>query len=140
MTSCVFILHCCTQSLPFLFLKPYYMSPEIRRSRTPFDAHAVDVWALGPLLFLMVTGFPPFEIADDRDERYQFFSDGYFEQIVRGWNLGLSSNLLDLLQRMFFKNPRIRLSLEQVRQHPWMQGEEQLPPPLLTPVANSQER
>ena len=65
------------------------MSPEIRSNRSKFDGHAVDVWALGPILFLMVAGFPPFEIADLSDERFYHFSRGYFQQIVTNWNLGL---------------------------------------------------
>ena len=77
----------------------------------------------------MVAGFPPWEIADRMDEKFYFISNGYFEQTVRGWNLGLSADLIDLLQRMFFLNPRDRLSLEQVRAHPWMQGDVNPPPP-----------
>jgi len=109
--------------------KPYYMSPEIRQNKEPFDGHAVDMWAIGPILFLMVAGFPPWEIADNSDERFYYFSNGYLAQTVATWNLGLSADLIDLLQRMFFINPRDRLSLEQVRAHPWMQGEVQPPPP-----------
>lgn len=108
--------------------KPYYMSPEIRRNRSSFDGHAIDMWALGPVLFLMVAGFPPWEIADNSDERFYYFSNGYFAQTVASWNLGLSADLIDLLQRMFFINPTDRLSLDQVRAHPWMQGLTQPPP------------
>lgn len=109
--------------------KPYYMSPEIRANRQPFDAHAVDVWALGPILFLMVAGFPPWDIAHPGDERFYYISNGYFEQTVSEWNIGLSADLIDLLQRMFFLDPKSRLSLDQVRAHPWMQGERLPPPP-----------
>ncbi len=105
------------------------MSPEVRTNRQPFDGHAVDVWALGPILFLMVAGFPPFEIADNADERFYYLSNGYFAQTVQGWNIGLSADLVDLLQRMFFRDPRDRLSLAQVRAHPWFQGEVAMPPP-----------
>ncbi len=105
------------------------MSPEIRSNRSKFDGHAVDVWALGPILFLMVAGFPPFEIADLSDERFYHFSRGYFQQIVTNWNLGLSADLMDLLQRMFWLKPEMRLSLNQVREHPWMRGDQVSPPP-----------
>ena len=104
------------------------MSPEIRGGKPYFDGHAVDVWALGPILFLMTTGFPPFEIADNSDERFQYFTSGYLADVVRSWQLGLSADLLDLLQRMMWVNPENRLSLDQVRAHPWMQGR-MTPPP-----------
>ena len=87
------------------------------------------MWALGPILFLMCAGFPPWEIADNSDERFYFFSRGYLAQHVTSWNLGFSADLTDLLQRMFLIDPQDRLSLDQVRAHPWMQGERQPPPP-----------
>jgi len=99
--------------------KPYYMSPEIVRNDI-FDGYAVDLWALGPILFLMVTGFPPWERAIATDQRFTYFSTGFLQQIIEGWNLGLDPDLLDLLQRMFWRDPRMRLSLEQVREHPWV--------------------
>ena len=104
------------------------MSPEIRWGEQYFDGHAVDVWALGPILFLMTTGFPPFEIADKSDERFQYFTSGYLRDVVRNWNLGLSADLIDLLQRMMWVDARKRLSLDQIRAHPWMQGP-MAPPP-----------
>ena len=58
------------------------MSPEIRWGEQYFDGHAVDVWALGPILYLMTTGFPPFEIADNSDERFQYFTSGYLRDVV----------------------------------------------------------
>jgi serine/threonine protein kinase len=39
-----------------------YMSPEIHKNEA-FDGYAVDMWAAGVILFLMLTGFPPWERA-----------------------------------------------------------------------------
>jgi serine/threonine protein kinase len=36
------------------------------------------------------------------------------------WEIGLSGDAMDLLQRMLFIDPMDRLSLDQVRAHPWM--------------------
>lgn len=108
--------------------QPYYASPEIVKNIEPFDGHAVDVWALGPILFMMVCGFPPWERASSTDERYVSFSAGHFAAIAEHWNLGLSSDLVDLLKRLFWANPKQRLSLQQIRNHPWMNGPEQRPP------------
>jgi len=104
--------------------KPYYISPEIRNNWLNFDGHAVDIWALGPILFLMVLGFPPFEQANSHDERFQLMTSGYFGHLARSWNLDLTPNLICLLGRMFHLRPEERLSLEQIRAHPWIsQGE-----------------
>ena len=97
-----------------------YMSPEIYKNQEPFDGHAVDMWAAGVILFLMLTGFPPWERACMTDERFKYMTAGYLVQMLTEWNLGLSSDAMDLLQRMLFLDPKDRLSLEQVRAHPWM--------------------
>ena len=97
-----------------------YMSPEIYRDEEPFDGFAVDMWAAGVILFLMLTGFPPWERACQTDERFHYMSSGYLVQMLTEWDIGLSSDAMDLLQRMFFLDPKDRLSLEQVRAHPWM--------------------
>lgn len=109
-----------------------YMSPEIYKNQQPFDGHAVDMWAVGVILFLMLTGFPPWERACATDERFYYMTQGYLVQMLTEWNLGLSSDAMDLLQRMFWMDPQDRLSLEQVKAHPWMKRPEVLPPPAMS--------
>jgi len=38
--------------------KWYYLSPEVCLSEEPFDGPAVDLWAAGVILFIMLTGIP----------------------------------------------------------------------------------
>jgi len=97
-----------------------YMAPEIYRNEEPFDGFAVDMWAAGVILFLMLAGFPPWERACGTDERFHYMSGGYLVQMLTEWEIGLSSDAMDLMQRMLFLDPKDRLSLEQVRAHPWM--------------------
>lgn len=110
--------------------KPYYMSPEIAQSRGPFDGHTIDVWGTGPMLFLMVLGFPPWEDAISTDERFRTFSEGRLQIVFDSWNMTVNPDLVDLMQRMFFLDPTDRLSLEQILVHPWMQG------PMVRPTIN----
>jgi serine/threonine protein kinase len=105
-----------------------YMSPEIYRNVEPFDGFAVDIWATGVILFLMLTGFPPWERACDTDDRYKYMSAGYLVQMLTEWEIGISSDAMDLLQRMLFSDPKDRLSLDQVRAHPWMTNGPSAPP------------
>ena len=105
-----------------------YMSPEIYKNDAPFDGFAVDMWAAGVILFLMLTGFPPWERACQTDERFKYMTAGYLVQMLTEWEIGLSGDAMDLLQRMLFLDPKDRLSLAQVRAHPWMtQGPTQAP-------------
>uniref|UniRef100_A0A7S3P5F0 Protein kinase domain-containing protein n=1 Tax=Amphora coffeiformis TaxID=265554 RepID=A0A7S3P5F0_9STRA len=97
-----------------------YMSPEIYRNAEAFDGFAVDMWAAGVILFLMLTGFPPWERACPTDERFRYMTAGYLVQMLTEWEIGLSGDAMDLLQRMLFLDPKDRLCLQQVKAHPWM--------------------
>jgi serine/threonine protein kinase len=98
-----------------------YMSPEIYKNKA-FHGPTVDLWATGVILFLLLTGFPPWDRACDTDERYRYMSAGYLVQMLTEWNIPISADAMDLLQRMLFADPMDRLSLEQVRAHPWMRN------------------
>ncbi|CAM9601965.1 unnamed protein product, partial [Scytosiphon promiscuus] len=55
--------------------KQYYMSPEVLTSSRGFDGFAVDMWACGIVLFVMLIGVPPFEIAlPSRDRRCEIIA------------------------------------------------------------------
>ena len=45
---------------------PSYMSPEITRKHE-YDGKPVDVWALGVLLYVMITGTSPFKGTNEAD-------------------------------------------------------------------------
>jgi serine/threonine protein kinase len=100
--------------------KWHYMSPEVCKNQLPFDGPAVDLWAAGVILFLMLMGVPPWERPDLTDDRFRYMSSGYLVQMLTEWQVGLSGDAMDLLQRMFWLDPTDRLSLEQVCAHPWM--------------------
>jgi len=105
------------------------MSPEIATNNRPFDGFAVDMWAAGVILFLMLTGFPPWERPLLADERFKYMTAGYLVQMLTEWKLDLSPDAMDLLQRMLWFDPRDRLSLKQVQNHPWMLNQDVSPPP-----------
>mmetsp|Transcript_21415 Transcript_21415/g.44746 ORF Transcript_21415/g.44746 Transcript_21415/m.44746 type:complete len:529 (+) Transcript_21415:123-1709(+) len=107
--------------------KWYYLSPEVCESEQPFDGPAVDLWAAGVILFIMLTGLPPWEEPKMTDENFKLMSTGYLVQILTERRAGLSADAMDLLQRMFWLDPADRLSLEQVWAHPWMAHKDILP-------------
>mmetsp|Transcript_27031 Transcript_27031/g.46113 ORF Transcript_27031/g.46113 Transcript_27031/m.46113 type:complete len:375 (+) Transcript_27031:188-1312(+) len=92
--------------------KMAHIAPEILFMQH-FDGHAVDIWAAGTILFYMLTG----ERLENPPLVDSVF-DGY-----TGSDLGISDVALDLLRRMHRFKPSDRLSLAQVRDHPWVQNE-----------------
>lgn len=105
--------------------KTYCMAPEVYKHTLGggsgvYDAYAADMYSAAIILYIMAIGDYPWEKPDNLDRNFHLMSNGYFQEMMRRKNVGLSPNLMCLLERMFFENPRDRLSLAQVRQHPWM--------------------
>jgi len=106
--------------------KRFYMSPEVF-SEKPFDGHAIDMWAVGVCLFMMLTGDRPWDRASPGDNEFRNMSAG---RLANYLHIDLSEDAVNLLQGMLFANPHDRLSLQQVRAHPWMDG------PIINPMNN----
>merc|ERR1719330_1131326 len=100
--------------------KETFMAPEVFVQQ-PFDGYAADMWAVGVCLYMMLTGKPPWQRPSRLDRIFWHITTGNLAQIMNlHQNLNLSPRAIDLLQRMLSFDPRDRLSLEQIRDHPWM--------------------
>jgi len=104
--------------------KPNYISPEVLMSEEPFDGFAIDLWATGVILFIMLVGLPPWEFAREEDPRYKMVTNGGLRRMLSSWNREVSEPASDLLQKMLMENPRERLSLCEVKDHPWVLDED----------------
>lgn len=110
--------------------KHNYMSPEVFANQDNFDGFAIDLWAAGVILYIMLTGFPPYDQASRTDQRFDLIVNGRLVEQLRNWDIRVSSEAGDLMQSMLRLNPRDRLTLAQVMAHPWVaRGEVQAPTP-----------
>jgi serine/threonine protein kinase len=101
--------------------KPNYISPEVLRGGEPFDGFAVDLWSCGVVLFIMLVGLPPWDVARVEDPRYRtVVRQGGLERMLHSWHRPVSPWAADLLQKMFREDPSERLSLAEVMCHPWV--------------------
>jgi serine/threonine protein kinase len=110
--------------------KKNYMAPEVVQNRHAFDPMKSDIWALGVILFTMLCGFPPCDVAHPNDRRYQMIAQGFLPKLVDSWGVGgnLESSTpetgpLDLIQRILKPNPGDRLTLDQILNHRWVREE-----------------
>mmetsp|Transcript_8805 Transcript_8805/g.12512 ORF Transcript_8805/g.12512 Transcript_8805/m.12512 type:complete len:397 (+) Transcript_8805:67-1257(+) len=100
--------------------KHNYMSPEVLSNTTDFDGFSIDLWGAGVILYIMLTGFPPYDQASLVDGRFEGIVSGNLVGQLRDWGIILSDEAGDLLQKMFKHHPRDRLTLAQVMEHPWV--------------------
>ncbi|KAM9724575.1 SNF-related serine/threonine-protein kinase isoform 1-T2 [Menidia menidia] len=92
-----------------------YSAPEILLG-DEYDAPAVDIWSLGVILFMLVSGQPPFQEAND-SETLTMIMDCKYTVPAR-----VSSDCKNLIDRMLQRDPKCRASLEEIEKHKWLQG------------------
>eukprot|EP01055_Gregarina_sp_Pseudo9_P002610 Gregarina_sp_Pseudo_9__2609@NODE_286_length_3291_cov_26_004920_g268_i0_p1_GENE_NODE_286_length_3291_cov_26_004920_g268_i0NODE_286_length_3291_cov_26_004920_g268_i0_p1_ORF_typecomplete_len548_score105_24Pkinase/PF00069_25/1e47Pkinase_Tyr/PF07714_17/4e29Kinaselike/PF14531_6/1_1e12Kdo/PF06293_14/2_4e09Pkinase_fungal/PF17667_1/1_4e06RIO1/PF01163_22/1_7e06WaaY/PF06176_11/8_5e06APH/PF01636_23/0_0021Haspin_kinase/PF12330_8/0_47Choline_kinase/PF01633_20/0_018PIP49_C/PF12260_8/0_19EcKinase/PF02958_20/0_2 len=100
--------------------KSYYRPPEVYYGS--YLGAPMDVFSLGVLLYILVTGFPPFEDALPSDCRYRLISsspDGLHRSLMHE-ELSMSDDLIDLLSAIFFRPAAHRPTLTEILTHRWL--------------------
>lgn len=100
--------------------KRNYISPESLANTDPFIGPLVDIWALGVILFILLTGVPPVETSSQLDPRFRLIVSGGLRQMLLQWNIHISEEAMDLLQKILQGNPSDRLTIPEMKAHPWM--------------------
>ncbi|GAB9471762.1 Camk protein kinase [Globisporangium polare] len=105
--------------------KTFYMAPEVLVCREDefYDGLKADMWSLGVLLFILVTGAPPFETSGESDARFRVVKHQGVGQLLCIWQMEnrVNDELRDLLSRMLIVDPNERISIGQVCSHSWLQ-------------------
>ena len=97
----------------------YYMAPEIIKRK--YDEKC-DLWSIGVILYILLTGRPPFDGNDD-DEILENVKKGVFDRSSYPYPL-LSSNAKDLIDKLLQYEPKKRISAEKAIEHPWFKSAE----------------
>jgi serine/threonine protein kinase len=115
--------------------KHNYMSNEIFSNTEDFDGFAIDLWSASVILYIMLTGFPPYDQASRTDQRFELIVSGRLMEQLRNWDIILSEEAGDLMQSMLKLHPKDRLTLAEVMAHPWVTNDHvEVPPPPAPPL------
>ena len=97
-----------------------YMSPEL--ILTGHCSKAADVFAAGVVLFVLLSGRPPFHGASNREIISKTVS-GDYSMAGREW-AQVSDAAKDLIRRMLCTDPLQRITIPEVLSHPWLSNVE----------------
>lgn len=95
---------------------PEYIAPEIL-VRKPYT-NAVDMWALGVISYILLSGTMPFE-DDNRMRLYRQILKGKYSFSGEPWP-SVSNLAKDFVERILTVEPGKRLSAGQALKHPWI--------------------
>jgi calcium-dependent protein kinase len=97
----------------------YYMAPEIIKRK--YDEKC-DLWSIGVILYILLTGRPPFDGNDD-EEILSNVKKGVFDKHTYPYPL-LSANAKDLINKLLQYEPKKRITADQAIEHPWFKSAE----------------
>uniref|UniRef100_A0A8C0LD25 Serine/threonine-protein kinase Chk2 n=1 Tax=Canis lupus dingo TaxID=286419 RepID=A0A8C0LD25_CANLU len=103
---------------------PTYLAPEVLNSfGTAGYNRAVDCWSLGVILFICLSGYPPFSEHKTQVPLKDQITSGKFNFIPEVW-AEVSEKALDLVKKLLMVDPKVRFTTEEALRHPWLQDED----------------
>ena len=97
----------------------YYIAPEVLKGK--YDEEC-DLWSVGVIMYIMLTGYPPFNGEDD-DSILKSVSTGKYDTTLDTYQ-SLTPNAKDLITRLLKYNPSDRITAKDALAHPWFQTNE----------------
>jgi calcium/calmodulin-dependent protein kinase I len=113
----------CFRDLGDLRCSPGYGAPEVI-NKLPYG-RPVDMWSLGVVLYMLLTGVTPF-IGKDEGETRRKMAAGVFPPAPLE---KCSADAADLVRRMLEIDPAKRITADEALKHPFITSLEDLPPP-----------
>ncbi|CEG44362.1 serine threonine protein kinase [Plasmopara halstedii] len=98
--------------------KKYYMAPEIVAGKT-YDPKVADIWSLGIVIFIMLTGSPLVPLASSSVKSFRIVQQVGIKPVLQAWGVAstMSASALQLLSGMLQTDPQKRLTVTQILEH-----------------------
>jgi len=106
--------------------KQLYYAPETLNpgSTAPaFDPLKIDMWGVGVVLFIVLTGLPPWDVVKGpsfEDVRFKHVVQGRIVKLLAAWGVPkISSGAVEVLHALLALNPIDRPSIAELRNFRW---------------------
>ncbi|GMH64304.1 hypothetical protein TL16_g03931 [Triparma laevis f. inornata] len=99
-----------------------YMAPEIL-THQPYNGTAADTWSAGVVIFIMITGNPPFQLATRSDWWFNAIATGNVDRFWRAHMRSapnISPEARSFLELMLKPEASDRATLRQLLEHEWL--------------------
>jgi len=97
----------------------FYLAPECVRNRTGAELKKSDMWTIGVICYVLLTGQPPFYGTDTNIILKKIIR----AKVVFPKHCKLSNAAKDFLMKLIRKDTGKRLSAKQALQHSWLKGD-----------------
>ncbi|XP_063172007.1 serine/threonine-protein kinase Chk2 isoform X2 [Candoia aspera] len=102
---------------------PDYLAPEVLHfAGTAGYGRSVDCWSLGVILFMCLSGYPPFYEKRAQLPLREQIARGDYCYVEEAWK-NVSKDAFDLVQKLLVVDPTRRLKIGEALAHPWLQDE-----------------
>jgi len=103
-----------------------YMAPELHAHKA-YNGPSVDLFACAIILFIMLSGTPPFAQGEPKDPHYKLLCTNAQERFWNAHSRGklpgfYSADFKSLFSSMVDLDPAKRLSISDIKAHPWYNG------------------
>ncbi|CAI5469733.1 unnamed protein product [Closterium sp. Yama58-4] len=93
----------------------YYVAPEVLRKQYGSEC---DVWSMGVILYMMLTGSPPFWDVSEEAICSAVLA-GHYDMVSAPWP-SISPGAKDLVRRMLQTDPSKRITAAEILEHEWI--------------------
>ena len=100
-----------------------YKAPELYLEKE-YD-QLCDIFSVGVILFILLTGYPPFEQATKKDRWYKSMTKKKYKvfwKAHRASPIAKNFQVKNLLEQMLAYNPTERISISDIKKHKWYNG------------------